>query len=108
MPFIILAFCWAHVRRDYLDAARKYPTLEEWALCWVEKIGLTLCPLFWRRIRALSKSNSIETTIIIPDNFTINSFSMLTSSSFILHNVNIPISFTRNQKDLPFFKDRVP
>jgi len=39
MPFIILAFCWAHVRRDYLDAARKYPTLEEWALCWVEKIG---------------------------------------------------------------------
>ena len=39
MPFIVLAFCWAHVRRDYLDAARKYPTLEEWALCRVEKIG---------------------------------------------------------------------
>ena len=39
MPFIVLAFCWAHVRRDYLDAARKYPTLEEWALCWIEKIG---------------------------------------------------------------------
>ena len=39
MPFIILAFCWAHVRRDYLDAARKYPTLEEWAFCWIEKIG---------------------------------------------------------------------
>lgn len=39
MPFIILAFCWAHVRRDFLDGARKYPALEEWALCWVEKIG---------------------------------------------------------------------
>lgn len=39
MPFIILAFCWAHVRRDFLDAARKYPELEEWALCWIEKIG---------------------------------------------------------------------
>ncbi|MDA3791187.1 MAG: IS66 family transposase [Desulfobacula sp.] len=39
MPFIVLAFCWAHVRRDYLDAARKYPALEEWALCWVEKFG---------------------------------------------------------------------
>ncbi len=38
MPFIVLAFCWAHVRRDYLDAARKYPTLEEWAFCWIEKI----------------------------------------------------------------------
>lgn len=39
LAFIILAFCWAHVRRDFLDAARKYPELEEWALCWVEKIG---------------------------------------------------------------------
>ncbi|MFH2060052.1 MAG: transposase [Pseudomonadota bacterium] len=39
MPFIVLAFCWAHVRRDFLDAARKYPALEEWALCWVEKFG---------------------------------------------------------------------
>ena len=39
MPFIILAFCWAHVRRDFLDAARKYPALEEWSLCWVENFG---------------------------------------------------------------------
>ncbi len=39
LPFIILAFCWAHVRRDFLDAGKKYPELEEWALCWVEKIG---------------------------------------------------------------------
>lgn len=39
LPFIILSFCWAHVRRDFLDAARKYPALEEWSLCWVEKIG---------------------------------------------------------------------
>jgi transposase len=39
LPFIILAFCWAHVRRDFLDAARKYPALEEWTLCWVKKIG---------------------------------------------------------------------
>ena len=39
LPFIILAFCWAHVRRDFLDAGKKYPALEEWALSWVEKIG---------------------------------------------------------------------
>ncbi len=39
LPFIILAFCWAHVRRDFLDAGKKYPELEEWALSWVEKIG---------------------------------------------------------------------
>ena len=39
MPWIILAFCWAHVRRDFLDAARKYPELEDWALYWVKMIG---------------------------------------------------------------------
>lgn len=39
MPFIILAFCWAHVRRDFLDAAKKYTELEDWSLSWVEKIG---------------------------------------------------------------------
>lgn len=39
LSFIILAFCWAHVRRDFLDAAKKYPQLEEWALDWVNKIA---------------------------------------------------------------------
>jgi len=39
MPFIILAFCWAHVRRDFLDAATKHTELEDWSLFWVEKIG---------------------------------------------------------------------
>ncbi len=39
MPSIILAFCWAHVRRDFLDAAKKFPELEDWALLWVDKIG---------------------------------------------------------------------
>ena len=36
---ILLAFCWAHVRRDFLEAARSWPTEEEWALGWVERIG---------------------------------------------------------------------
>ena len=39
LVFVILAFCWAHVRRDFLDAARKYPKLENWALSWVEDIA---------------------------------------------------------------------
>lgn len=39
LPFITLAFCWAHVRRDFLNAVKKHPELEEWALSWVEKIG---------------------------------------------------------------------
>jgi transposase len=36
---ILLAFCWAHVRRDFLDAARSWPSEEGWALTWVERIG---------------------------------------------------------------------
>jgi transposase len=36
---ILLAFCWAHVRRDFLDVARCWPTEEGWALAWVERIG---------------------------------------------------------------------
>jgi transposase len=36
---IILAFCWAHVRRDFLGVARSWPEEEAWALGWVERIG---------------------------------------------------------------------
>jgi transposase len=36
---ILLAFCWAHVRRDFLDAARCWPSEEGWALGWVQRIG---------------------------------------------------------------------
>ena len=36
---IILAYCWAHVRRDFLDLALKFPALEKWALTWVEEIA---------------------------------------------------------------------
>ena len=35
----LLAFCWAHVRRDFLTLAQGYPQLEAWALVWVERIG---------------------------------------------------------------------
>jgi transposase len=37
---ILLAFCWAHVRRDFLGVAKSWPKQEEWALGWVERIGL--------------------------------------------------------------------
>ena len=36
---ILLAFCWAHVRRDFLDAARRWPEMNAWMLGWVETIG---------------------------------------------------------------------
>ena len=36
---IVLAFCWAHVRRDFLTVARSWPDQEGWALDWVAQIG---------------------------------------------------------------------
>jgi transposase len=34
----MLAFCWAHVRRDFLKAARSWPELESWMFTWVDDI----------------------------------------------------------------------
>jgi dephospho-CoA kinase len=36
---IILAFCWAHVRRDFVGLARTWLDQEGWALAWVAGIG---------------------------------------------------------------------
>lgn len=36
---IILAFCWAHVRRDFLAVLTGWPELTDWAWQWVEEIG---------------------------------------------------------------------
>ena len=36
---IVLAFCSAHVRRDFLTFARSWPDQEAWAWDWVEQIG---------------------------------------------------------------------
>ena len=36
---ILLAFCWAYVRRDFLSLSNKYPKDEAWALSWRDKIG---------------------------------------------------------------------
>jgi transposase len=39
LPVITLAFCWAHQRRDFLEAARRWPDLTAWMFEWVEAIG---------------------------------------------------------------------
>jgi transposase len=36
---ITLAFCWAHVRRDFLAVLTGWPELTTWAWTWVEDIG---------------------------------------------------------------------
>jgi transposase len=36
---ILLAFCWAHQRRDFIELANAHPDLSAWAFSWVERIG---------------------------------------------------------------------
>jgi transposase len=36
---LLIAFCWAHVRRDFLSVALDWPKLESWAFGWVDRIG---------------------------------------------------------------------
>jgi len=35
----VLAFCWAHQRRDFLELANAYPEHLNWAFDWVDAIG---------------------------------------------------------------------
>lgn len=35
---LLLAFCWAHVRRDFVRVGKGYPELLQWALTWLRQI----------------------------------------------------------------------
>ena len=38
-PGVVLAFCWAHVRRDLLELANSHPDLSSWAFAGLDSIG---------------------------------------------------------------------
>ncbi len=56
---ILLAFCWAHVRRDFLDAAKSWPHLASWMLDWVQHIG-KLYALNAKRLESWDQSQTVE------------------------------------------------
>ena len=35
---MVLAFCWAHVRRDFVGVGKGWSELTPWALCWLRRI----------------------------------------------------------------------
>jgi len=35
---LVLAFCWAHVRRDFVRVGKGWPQLKAWALEWLQRI----------------------------------------------------------------------
>jgi transposase len=38
LGLIVLAFCWAHVRRDFVRVGKGWPELTPWALNWLRRI----------------------------------------------------------------------
>jgi transposase len=53
---ILLAYCWVHVRRDFLKIAKDWPSRKDWAMAWVEKIGV-LFRLNRERLQALESKD---------------------------------------------------
>jgi len=56
---VLLAFCWAHVRRDFLDAAKSWPDLQSWMFSWVEMIG-ELYSLNAQRLEQWDEARALE------------------------------------------------
>jgi len=54
-PGVVLAFCWAHQRRDFLELANDYPEVSPWAMRWVDAIA-RLYHLNGLRLRARDAS----------------------------------------------------
>ena len=51
---IVLAFCWAHVRRDFIEVGKGTPELVPWALTWLRRIR----DLYrWQRLRLKHADN---------------------------------------------------
>lgn len=56
---ILLAFCWAHQRRDFIEVTRSWPEHQSWANTWLERIG-ELYALNERRLELREDSEGFE------------------------------------------------
>ena len=54
-PTFLLAFCWAHQRRDFLELGNAHPPMLAWAMAWVDAIA-QLYRLNDRRLQVLKGS----------------------------------------------------
>jgi transposase len=56
---IVLALCWAHQRRDFIELGRSWPRQRAWALTWLERIRV-LYRLNSRRLELREDSEGFE------------------------------------------------
>ena len=58
---VVLVFCWAHVRRDFVKLGKSWPQHKEWALAWLRRIR----DLYhYHRQRRACKPGSAEFTAV--------------------------------------------
>jgi len=51
---LLLAWCWAHVRRDFVRVGKGWPECKDWALAWLQRIR----ELYrWHRSRQAARQN---------------------------------------------------
>ena len=46
---VVLVYCWAHVRRDFVKVGKGWPDHKEWALAWLRRIRGLYCHDRYRR-----------------------------------------------------------
>src|SRR4029077_17791523 len=56
---VVLVFCWAHVRRDFVTVGKGWPEHKEWALAWLRRIRDLYRD---HRQRRISKADTAEFT----------------------------------------------
>jgi transposase len=56
---LLLAFCWAHQRRDFLDVEKSWPKHSDWAVGWLGRIG-ELYKLNSERLQESPKSRAFK------------------------------------------------
>jgi transposase len=54
---LVLAFCWSHVRRDFIRVGKGWPELKTWALEWLRRIRV----LYRRNDRRLAVQKDVVT-----------------------------------------------
>lgn len=58
-PNVHLAFCWAHIRREFIDYTKESPEKENWTIDWVERIRM----LYENRSTAASMERTITSQL---------------------------------------------
>jgi transposase len=62
---LVLAYCWAHVRRDFIGVGKAWPELKDWALAWLRRIR-DLYRLHSERLRARDSADGPAANLVNP------------------------------------------